>query len=451
MGIFGAMTTAISGLQAQSFALENVSGNIANSRTTGFKRVDTAFSDLVPDLPPTRSLAGSVGAYSHNTATVQGDVQASQIGTNMALQGDGFFIVSRPTGDNAGQPIFAGGSQYTRRGDFEMDRNGYLVNGTGNFLMAQPLDPITGAVNGPLQQIRIATGNLPARSTTTVEYQANLPKFPKTANAVANNYVAGSELLTGAAYTGATIAANDDTVFQNLTVPGNSVTVYDAVGTPSTVQVRWGKTSNVVPETWSAYYMSDSTATGVMPKWTRITNTVQFNASGQLINPAGGSIITNFTVNGVTNGPINLNFTPVGLTQYSDTNGVVNVTRLTQDGYPTGVFDPTTLRVADGGKISATYSNGQTVALAQVSVAQFAAANMLKRNDGGTFEQTLESGQPLVNSAGVDVVGSSLEASNVDIADEFSKMIVTQQAYSANTRVVTTAQTMLQDVINIVR
>jgi flagellar hook protein FlgE len=449
MGIFGAMTTAISGLQAQSFALENVSGNIANSRTTGFKRVDTSFVDLVPDMPPTRQVSGSVGAFSHNTATVRGDVQSSQIGTNIALSGEGFFIVRQPTGYQNGQPVFNGPAVYTRRGDFEMDRNGYLVNGAGYVLMGEALDPTTGAVTGGIQPLRVPTNNLPARATTTVEYQANLPKYPKTANA--NSAVAGSELLSGALYTGATIAANDEQGFIDRTIGGNSVTVYDSVGSPATVQVRWGKTSNTVPETWSAYYMSDSNATGAAPKWTQISNAITFNATGTLATPASGVLPTTFTVDGVTAGPINLDFSATGLTQYADANGNVNVNRLTQDGYPTGAFENTSLRVAEGGKITASYSNGQTVSLAQVSVAQFAAANLLKRQDGGVFLETLESGQPLVGSAGSDLIGASLEASNVDIADEFSKMIVTQQAYSANTRVVTTAQTMLQDVINIIR
>ncbi len=450
MGIFGAMTTAISGLQAQSFALENVSGNIANSRTTGFKRVDTAFSDLVPDLPPLRQLSGAVAATSRVTATVKGDIQTSPIGTNAALSGDGFFIVSQPTGDVAGRPVFGGATSYTRRGDFQLNRNGYLVNGVGNVLLATPLDPITSAINGPVQPLRVPSTNLPARATTTVEYQANLPKFPLTSAATTANRVPGSELLTGAAYTGATVSAADDAVFQNRTVPGGSVTIYDTVGTPSTVQIRWGKTSNA-PDTWSAYYMSDSNAAGAAPRWTRMSDDIRFNASGRLVNPATGALTIVFTVNGVVNPAVNFNFTPVGLTQYADVNGTVSETRKTQDGYPTGVFDAGSLRVADDGKLTATYSNGQTVPLAQIPRARFAAPNLLKRADGGTFQQTLESGQPLVSDSGTGIVGAALEASNVDIADEFSKMIVTQQAYSANTRVVTTAQTMLQDVINIVR
>jgi flagellar hook protein FlgE len=449
MGIFGAMTTAISGLSAQSFALENISGNIANSRTTGFKRVDTSFADMIPDLPPRRELSGSVGAYSRNTATVQGDIQSSQIGTHMAISGEGYFAVRERTGDVSGQPIFAGSQLYTRRGDFELDRNGYLVNGTGYFLMGYPVNPQTGAVTGSATQVlRISSNNLPARATSQIEYNVNLPKYPLTNDA--DPTIPGSELLTGALYTGATVNAADENVFLDRTIAGQSVTVYDAAGSPVNVQIRWGKTSNTVPETWSAYYMSNSTAAGATPKWTRISNTVQFNASGQLINPAGGTIPGfTFTVDGVTTPAIDIDFGANGLTQFADPNGQLVPNRISQDGYPTGTLQR--VQVGEGGRVMGAYSNGQTVALAQIPLAQFPADNLLKRRDGGVFEETLESGQELIVDGGRNILGGSLENSNTDIADEFSKMIVTQQAYSANTRVVTTAQTMLQDVINIIR
>src|SRR5438552_8656392 len=97
MGIFGALTTAVTGMRAQSFALENVSGNIANSQTTAFKRIDTSFVDLIPDEIPAHQLSGSVVANSRMTNTVQGDVQAASIGTFMAINGDGFFVVGKPS------------------------------------------------------------------------------------------------------------------------------------------------------------------------------------------------------------------------------------------------------------------------------------------------------------------------------------------------------------------
>jgi flagellar hook protein FlgE len=448
MGIFGAMTTAISGLSAQSFALENISGNIANSRTTGFKRVDTSFVDMIPDLPPLRELAGSVSAFSRNTTTVQGDIQTSSIGTNMAISGEGFFAVRERTGDAAGLPIFAGSQLYTRRGDFELDRNGYLVNGTGYYLMGYPVDPTTGAVSGSsLQVLRISSNNLPARASTEIEYNANLPKYPLTANA--DPLVAGSELLTGAPYTGATILASDENGFLDRTIAGQSVTIYDAAGSPINVQLRWGKTSNTAPETWSAYYLSDSTATGAAPKWTQISNTVQFNASGQLTAPVGGLLPAfAFTVNGVT-ATVDINFGANGLTQFADPNGQLVPNRISQDGYPTGTVQR--VQVSEGGRVTGSYSNGQTVPLAQIPLAQFAADNFLKRRDGGVFEETRESGQVLIVDAGRKIIGGSLENSNTDIADEFAKMIVTQQAYSANTKVVSTSQEMLRDVLNIIR
>lgn len=450
MGIFGAMTTAISGLSAQSFALENISGNIANARTTGFKRVDTSFADLVPDMPPRRELSGSVGAFSRNTATVQGDIQASQIGTNVAIQGNGFFITRERTGDVGGVPTFGGTQKYTRRGDFDMDRNGYLVNGTGQYLMGYTVDPVTGLTTGTqLNVLRVSQNNLPARATTQIEYNVNLPQLPLTDNRIANPTVAGSYLMTAPALLGATVAATDHNLFLSNTVAGQSVTVYDAAGSPVPVQIRWGKTADGPPGTWSMFYESDSNAVGAAPRWTRVSAGVQFNASGQLTAPAGGVIPGyTFTVNGASSPALSINFSS-GLTQFADANGTVQANRITQDGYPTGTFQR--VAVGEGGYVVASFSNGQTVPVAQIPIATFASANMLLRQDGGVFEQTLESGQPLINAGGSGIIGGSTENSNTDIADEFAKMIVTQQAYSANTRVVTTAQSMLQDVINIIR
>ncbi len=449
MGIFGAMTTAVSGMSSQSFALENISGNIANSRTTGFKRVDTAFATLVPDLPSRREVAGSVSAYSRNAIAKQGDVLSSDVNTNMAISGEGMFTVKQRTSVSDGVPVFGGQNYYTRRGDFDVDRNGYLANGSGYYLMGYPVDPATGSPTGSaLQVIRVSNDNLPARATTEITYRGNLPRYPRTA--LADPSVAGSELLSGAAYTGATIAASDETGFLNRTISGQAVTVYNAVGTPIDAQIRWGKTSNATgAETWSAYYLSDSSATGAAAKWTRFASGVTFDNNGRMTAPASGSISTTFTVDGSTSGTLDFVFGPTGLTQFADANGTLNINTLSQDGYPSGTR--TGVEVGEGGRVMGTYSNGQTVALAQVPLAQFASDNLLKRKDGGAFEETLESGEPIYVDAGRNLIGGSLEGSNADIADEFSKMIVTQQAYSANTRIITTAQQMLQDTINIVR
>ena len=118
-------------MRAQSYALENVSGNIANSQTTAFKRIDTSFVDLIPDEQPSKQLAGNVTANSRSTNTVQGDIQSASIGTFMAINGDGFFVVQKPSSFVDNRPVFDGIDNYTRRGDFQPDKNGYLVNGAG--------------------------------------------------------------------------------------------------------------------------------------------------------------------------------------------------------------------------------------------------------------------------------------------------------------------------------
>ena len=143
MGIYGAMGIAVGGLKAQSYALEQISSNIANSQTTGYKRIDTSFVDLVTDSPYWQQAGGSVQVYSRGTNTVQGDISNASVGTYMALNGDGFFIVDQQTGESDGAPIFSGVNAYTRRGDFEIDANGYLVNGAGYFLKGFPVDSTT--------------------------------------------------------------------------------------------------------------------------------------------------------------------------------------------------------------------------------------------------------------------------------------------------------------------
>src|SRR5262245_15875987 len=194
MGIFGALTTAVTGLKAQSFALENISGNIANSQTTAFKRVDTSFMDLIPDNPPSKQLAGTVTASARATNTVQGDFQSASIGTFMAINGDGFFVVQKPSNFVDGRPTFSGSPLYTRRGDFATDKDGFLVNGAGYYLMGIPVDAKTGNLAGSVPQLlKFQNDFLPAQPTTQIQYRANLASYPLTTNHDVN--VPGSELI----------------------------------------------------------------------------------------------------------------------------------------------------------------------------------------------------------------------------------------------------------------
>src|SRR5437763_3104252 len=194
MGIFGALTTAVTGLRAQSFALENISGNIANSQTTAFKRVDTAFEDLIPDNPPSKQLAGTVIANARAANTVQGDFQSASIGTFMAINGAGFFVVQKPPSFVDGRPTFTGSDLYTRRGDFQTDKAGFLVNGAVYYLMGIPVDAKTGNLSGSVPQLlKFQNDFLPAQPTTQIQYRANLASYPSTA--AHDTSVPGSELI----------------------------------------------------------------------------------------------------------------------------------------------------------------------------------------------------------------------------------------------------------------
>jgi flagellar hook protein FlgE len=153
MGIFDALTTAVAGLQAQSFALQNISGNIANSQTTGYKETDTSFEDLVSDAALGQQTANGVIAGSRSTNTVQGTIQSTAVSTDMAINGNGWFVVSKPIGTADNQPVFSGINNYTRAGDFQLNSNGNLVNGAGYYLMGLPLDPQTGNPLGSSPQV----------------------------------------------------------------------------------------------------------------------------------------------------------------------------------------------------------------------------------------------------------------------------------------------------------
>src|SRR5580700_3966341 len=179
MGIFDALTTAVSGLQAQSFALQNISGNISNSQTVGYKETDTQFQDLVSTAALGQETSGGVFAGSTATNTVQGTLSAASSPTDMAVDGDGYFVVAQPSNTSGSQSTFSGVQDYTRRGDFSLNDDGYLVNGAGYYLMGVPLNPGTGqpTTSSPTV-LQFNNSFLPAQATTSIDYQANLPSSP---------------------------------------------------------------------------------------------------------------------------------------------------------------------------------------------------------------------------------------------------------------------------------
>jgi flagellar hook protein FlgE len=268
MGLFGAMTTAVGGLRAQAFALENVSGNIANSQTTGFKRVDTSFADMVPDSVPSLQLAGGVLARSRSTNNVQGDIQNASVNTFMAINGEGYFIVQKPSAFPDGTPVFTGVDLFSRRGDFQLDKDGYLVNGTGYYLKVLRVDGTTGNVVGSVPEVmQFSNDFLPARPTNLIEYRANLATFPRTAQA--DEDVPGSERLNLGGFAvnptvagAGTVVANDVPTFISQSISGGSITVYDTVGSPANIQLRWAKLADIAVNITSNAIAPDAAASG---------------------------------------------------------------------------------------------------------------------------------------------------------------------------------------------
>ena len=446
MDIFSALQTSVSGLQAQSYAISNISGNIANSQTTGYKRIDTSFVDLMSEQTPGREVAGTVLARAQLTNTLQGGIVSSGVPTNMAINGQGFFTVTQKTGDASGTSTF-GTALYTRRGDFAPNKDGYLVNGAGDYLQGQNLDPATGQPTGT-GAIRIGNTSLPAKPTTSITYAANLPASPATtasATSGSSLYAAGSS--------GADVSATDAPTFVANSIAGPAITAYTANGAPVTVTTRWAKledATSTTPSKWNLYYQSDTTASATASAWTNVGSDFTFDAAGQLKSPASGSAsITALTVNGTNLGTIALNADKSGLTQYADANGAATTNVLTQNGYSSGTLN--SVAIGGDGKVNGTFSNGSVIPLATVGVVRFANPDGLKPDSNGNYLQTAESGAPLAGLNGATLVGGSTEQSNTDIATEFSKMIVTQQAYSANTRVMSTAQTMMSDLLNVIR
>ena len=326
---------------------------------------------------------------------------------------------------------------------------GNQLNVTDNIttLLAK-IDSITGTA----VPSSITGGSITLHSGTT----ADLSVTSSNSTAFAALGFTGTAVATrgggGTVGTGQVIG-NDNSTFLDESVAGGAVTTYDVSGAPVNLQFRWAKADSSAlgpghTDTWNMFYQVNPNATGTQVAWQNVNTNFTFSASGQM-SPAIASItLTNAVVNGVALGSPVINFGTGGVTQFADANGNVQVNQIQQDGFPAGQLQ--SVGVSTNGRIVGNYSNGRNLDLAEISIATFNGTNFLKRVNGGAFEVTDESGGALFGKSGT-IVGSSLEGSNTDIADEFTKLIVTQQAYSANTKVITTSNTMVQDLLNVLR
>ncbi|HEY8290244.1 MAG TPA: flagellar hook protein FlgE [Acetobacteraceae bacterium] len=436
MSLFGAMNTAISGLSAQSDAFGNISDNVANSQTVGFKRIDTNFVDYLTTSTATTNNPGAVVARPDYVNDVQGTITQSDNPLALGITGQGFFAVSQQVGSVNNVPTFSPQQFYTRAGDFQLNDTGYLVNSAGEYLNGWKIDPTTGIVNqNLLAPIQVTQTVFNPVATSSVTVSANLPATPTTGTATPASPIS------------------------------SDINVYDALGTMHTVTLNWVQNG---PNDWTVSLNAPDASTPALG-----SADVQFGATsgnpvpegtvGQ-IGAATGTVTTpgyaadtaatlDFTANfGSGTQAIQLNLGNYGqtggVTQYA--GSTYNLRGLTQNGVPPGSFSGVTTQT--NGNIVVNYDNGQTRMIGQVPLITFNDPDALQRQNGQSFTTTLNSGTPLAEAAGTNGAGSlvtkAVEGSNVDIATEFSKLIVAQQAYSANAKMVTTAQAMLTTTID---
>ena len=419
MSIYGAMFAGVSGLAAQSNALGMISDNIANVNTIGYKGTTARFSTLVTQAATqTTHTPGGVSSSPYSFINRQGLLQGSSSGTDLAVAGQGFFVVNESANPGFGDDFY-----FTRAGSFNPDQNGNLVNAAGYYLQGYNLrngtPPPSASTFTGMETVNISNLSGSAAASTFIALGVNLPST----------------------------AAVTDT---------HSVTaqVFDSLGNAHDMEITFTKTA-VNEWTWAA---SDPTLDGgATSSGTAVGGgTITFDTDGTPLTfvPAAPSIdITGFTT-GAGDSTITLDLGTVGgtdgLTQFA---GNFTISNIDQDGVRFGNY--TGINISDQGIVTALFDNGQRLDIYQLPLGMFRNPNGLESKTGNVYLETDRSGNFQLNLAGNggagDIVPGALESSTVDLAEEFTKMIITQRAYSANTKVISTADEMLDELIRVKR
>ncbi len=399
-----AMFAAVSGLRANQTMMDVVGNNIANVNTPGYKASSVTFEEALSQLlrGPADSinpiqLGLGVRVASIDPIFTQGAVQVTGRSTDLAIQGDGFFIV-----ENDGQRF------YTRSGSFSFDGNGNLVASTGFRVLGWVADA-TGAIdaNAPVEPIAIPIGQMtPARATSAVQVSGNL-------------------------------SADADVG----TVVDTSITVYDSLGNPHTLQLAFTKSA---ANTWDLAATIDGTASTIVPAQ------IQFDTDGTLLT-TGPLAVSGFTPAGAD--PMAFDVVIDGTAALVQYGGTSTAEATSQDGRATGVLRG--FAISDDGTITGQFSNGETKVLGAVAIASFSNPAGLVRVGNSNLSASVNSGEPLVGRPGTGPRGSlaagALEMSNVDLAQEFTNLIVAQRGFQANARVISASDEILADLVNLKR
>jgi flagellar hook protein FlgE len=425
MALFGALSIGQSGLNNNGAALSVIGNNIANVSTVGFKGSRTEFADLI--AAEGGGEIGKIGLGARiravRTLFTQGAIEATGRPLDLAIQGEGFFVL----GDGQGQV-------YTRAGDMQLNAQQGVIYLAGKPLLGTPLD-VTGTPTGTIQPITLANSASLAQATSTAFLQGNLPS-----DAVVN----------------ATAFDTATPSFANAFAASNapySMRVYDSLGGAHDVSVFFKKTA---ANTWDVHMGVDAGETGGTPgNLQLIANaTITFNPDGTFNAVSAGSLAGAVTFSGANAQTITLNLgtsgQPDGLTQLASPFGISSVR---QDGFGAGSL--ASINVDETGILTATYDNGQSRSLYQLALAHFSAPEGLEPIGNQLYRATVTSGDPAIGAPGSQgngtIVASALEQSNVSLAQEFINLISTQRAFQASTRIITASDTLLGDLINIIR
>lgn len=415
--MFTSFSTALSALGAHTTAVDVVGNNLANLNTAGYKASVVAFSDLV-----TQSLGAGLGTTQVGFGVArpttirqfsQGAIQASSGPLDIAIQGDGFLVVRDPN---------TGAQMYTRGGNLQVNKEGQLVTATG--FLVQGWNSVAGA----LDTTQPATGVIvPVGSLRTPEATKNI----------------SFDLNLDAAGTTGPPATTFST----------SIEVYDSLGVSHVISVQFTKTATPGEWTYTMSIPDADVASPIAP----VKGSIQFDQNGVLSSPDALTPPPSITASGLNSGAADLtinwnlwNGVAPRLTQYSQPSAVA---ANAQDGFAASQL--TTVAIGDGGVVLAQYSNGQQVAVGQLAMASIRNPESMIAVGNNNFQLSARSALPAIGVAGTggrgEILGGSVEFSTVDIAKEFTNLIVLQRGYQANARVVTAVDEISQETINLKR
>ncbi len=426
MSLFGMMRTGTAGMNAQASRLSTVADNIANSSTTGYKRASTEFSSLVLPSVGGNYNSGAIETSLRYAISEQGALEYTSSSTDLALNGEGFFIVE----SDAGTPYL------TRAGSFQLNSDGELVNAAGFKLLGYDYssgDP-TPVINGfdGLEAIKVGSASLTAGASTTGVFTANLDS--------------GADIVTG--------DLPSDNLSTSEYTHTSSLVAYDSLGNERLFDFYYTKTAD---NEWEvAVYASDDATGDPFPYSTTstfatsqtsypVTATLTFDPSTGKLDAASAEEIM-FTVPGGEDLTIDLS----SMTQLSYN---FNVDDATVNGNSPSLVK--SVEVSEDGIVYASYENGTLEPLYRLALANVESPDKLTPKSGNVYQQGIDSGVIITGFAGNGAFGTvtsgALESSNVDIAEELTSMIESQRSYTANSKVFQTGSDLMEQLVNLVR